>query len=181
MGFEYDLIKFFQADISPTWISFFQTITLLGSFLGFAITFIIVFIKNKKLAVALAITFVVASIFNHFLKMIVARARPFDTYGDIVNYGNEDGLSFPSGHSLCAGIFATYLIYTLFCSSKNKWTISLGVVSITLVVMLIGLSRMVLGVHYLTDIIAGIFFGVTFAFLGILLYNILVKKWKGKK
>lgn len=181
MGFEYDIIKFLQANATPNWVTFFQLVTMLGSYLGFLITFIIVFAKNKKLSIALAITFMVASLINHVLKSIVGRTRPFDTYADIVNYGNEDGFSFPSGHSLCAGIFATYLFYTLICSTKNKWTRVLGSISIILVAMLIALSRMVLGVHYLTDTIAGIFFGILFAFIGILLYNILVKKWKGKR
>lgn len=181
MGFEYDIIKFLQASATPNWITFFQIVTMLGSYLGFLITFIIVFAKNKKLSLALAITFIVSAIINHLLKSIVSRARPFDTYTDIINYGDEDGYSFPSGHSVCAGIFATFLFYTLISSTRNKWTIALVTISISLVAMLVALSRMFLGVHYLTDTIAGIFFGVLFAFVGILLYNILVKKWKRKK
>ena len=181
MGFEYDIIKFLQANATSQWISFFQTITMLGSFLGFFITFILVFIKNKKLSIALAVTFVVASVFNHFLKAIVSRARPFDTYTDIINYGNEDGFSFPSGHSLCAGMFATFLFYTLMNCTKNKWTIILGGLSLSLLTILIALSRMVLGVHYLTDTIIGIFMGILFAIIGILLYNTLSKKVKKRK
>lgn len=175
MGFEYDIIRFLQTNATTGWITFFQAVTMLGSYLGFLITFIIVFAKNKKLSLVLAITFAVGSVINHFLKAIVGRARPFDTYSDIINYGNEDGLSFPSGHSLCAGMFATFLFYTLLKSTKNKWTITLGVVSLTLLTLLIAMSRMVLGVHYLTDTIMGIFLGILFAFMGILLYNGIVK------
>lgn len=178
MGFEYDIIRFLQANASTEWITFFQIVTMLGSYLGFLITFFIIFAKNKKLTFALIATFVIGSVINHILKALVSRSRPFDTYSDIINYGNEDGFSFPSGHSLCAGMFATYLFYILLKSTKNRWTIALGGISISLITMLIALSRMVLGVHYLTDTIMGIFLGILFAFIGILLYNYIDKKIK---
>lgn len=178
MSFEYEIIKFLQANATPNWITFFQIATMLGSYLGFFITFIIVFSKNKKLTIALTLTFILASAINHVLKAIVQRDRPFDTYDDIINYGNEEGYSFPSGHSLCIGIFVTFLFYVLINSTKNKWTISLGAVSLLLVAMLVALSRMVLGVHYLFDTIIGLFLGILFAFIGILLYNTIVKKIK---
>lgn len=181
MGFEYDIIRFLQSNATPNWIAFFQTVTMLGSYLGFFLTFVIVFIKNKKLSLALAATFAIGAIFNHFFKLIVARARPFDTYSDIINLGGEDGYSFPSGHSLCAGIFATYLFYTLIKSTKNIWTRILGGTTIVLLVALVALSRMFLGVHYFTDVSIGIFLGILFAIIGILLYNTLKSKNKKRK
>ncbi len=171
MKFEYDIIRFFQSNATTGWLSFFQLVTWLGSFLGLLLTFIIVFAKNKKLSVALVSVFIVASAINYVLKKIIARDRPFETYSDIINYGNEDGYSMPSGHSLCAGIFATYLVYTLFISTKNRWTRGIGIFTISLFPLLVALSRMVLGVHYFTDTILGIFCGVLFAFLSILVYN----------
>lgn len=181
MEFEYQIIKFLQTNATPNWINFFQAVTMLGSIFGFVLTFIIVFVKNKKLSVALIATFIIGSILNRILKSIIGRERPFEIYTDIANYGNEDGLSFPSGHSLCAGIYATFLFYTLLKSTKNKWTITLGGISLSLLALLIAFSRMVLGVHYLTDTIAGIFLGISFAFIGILLYNYLDKKFKKRK
>ena len=181
MKFEYEIIKFLQSNASPSWITFFQIATMLGSYLGFLITFIIVFAKNKKLTIALTATFIVASAINHILKAIIARSRPFDSYADIMNFGNEDGFSMPSGHSLCAGIFATYLFYTLLKSTKNKWTLILGSITISLFSLLVMFSRMVLGVHYLTDTILGFILGILFAFTSILLYNYIVKKIKKRK
>jgi len=181
MKFEYDIIKFLQTNATPNWISFFQVVTMLGSYLGFLIVFIIVFIKNKKLSLAFAMTFAVGAVLNHFLKAIIARARPFNAYAGIMNYGNEDGYSFPSGHSLCAGIFATFLIYTLFKSTKDKWTLAWGTMAISLLAILIAFSRVVLGVHYPTDTIIGLILGILFAILGILIYNIIVKKIKKRK
>lgn len=181
MQFEHDIIKFLQSNASPNWISFFQAVTMLGSFLGFIITFIIVFIKNKKLSVALALTFAIGAIVNRFIKGIIARPRPFDVYEDIINYGLEEGYSFPSGHSLCVGIFITYIFYTLLKTTKNKCTISLGAISLVLLASLVAFSRMVLGVHYLSDTIMGILLGILFAFLSILVYNYIEKNRKRKK
>ena len=178
MGFEYEIIKFLQSNATTNWITFFQIVTMLGSYLGFLVTLIIVFFKNRRLTIPLIITFALGAVINRFVKAIIARTRPFDTYSDIINYGNEDGYSFPSGHSLCAGIFATFLFFTLLKSTKNKWTIALGTISLVLLTILIAFSRMVLGVHYLTDTIMGIFFGILFAIISILLYNILENKWK---
>ena len=181
MEFEGNIIKFLQAGATTGWITFFQIITLFGSLLGFFIVFFIIFIKNKKLALAFAITFAVASIANHFLKQIIARERPFATFDFIYNYGNEDGFSMPSGHSMCAGLFATFLVYHIFCSTKNVWTRVLGTISLSLFPCLIALSRMMLGVHYLSDTIVGIFVGIIFAIIGIVLYNVAIKKIKFAK
>ncbi|MBO5394554.1 MAG: phosphatase PAP2 family protein [Clostridia bacterium] len=153
---------------------------MLGSYLGFCIAFIIIFIKNKKLAIVFAFTFVVGALANFALKNIVCRARPFDTYSFIQNYGNEDGFGFPSGHSVCGAMFATFLIYHLKSQVKNKWTRACGGVALSLLTFLIAFSRMVLGVHYLSDTIVGIIFGITVAIIGIYVYTYLDKRKRRK-
>ncbi len=181
MEFESDIIRFLQTNASTGWITFFQIVTLLGSYLGLFVTFIIVFVRDKKLSVALLATFAIASVINHFLKALIGRARPFDTYEDIANYGGEDGLSMPSGHSVCAGIFATFLVYNLFKTSKDALTRTLGTTAYGSIMVLIAFSRMVLGVHYLTDIIVGMILGITFAIVGIIVYNVCMKKFAGER
>lgn len=176
MKYEADIINFLQCNASTGWITFFQIITLFGSYLGFLISFIIIFIKNKKLGVFFAFTFAIGSILNHLIKHIICRDRPFITYDFIENYGNEDGYSFPSGHSVCGGMFATFLIYHLFMQTKDKWSRSFGVISLVLFSCLIGFSRLILGAHYLTDVIAGIILGIIFAIIGIWLYNTCERK-----
>ena len=178
MEIEGNIIKFLQAGASAGWIKFFQIITMFGSFLGLAIAFVAIFIKNKRLAVMLVLTFAVASVANHFLKGIIARERPFEAFDYIHNYGNEDGFSMPSGHSMCAGLFATFLIYHLLCSSNNLWTKVFGSIALSSFACLIAFSRMVLGVHYLSDIVAGVFVGIIFAIIGIVLYNVAIKRIK---
>ncbi len=180
MKFEHDIISFFQANATTGWLSFFQFITFFGSYLGLLVTFIIVFIKNKKLSIALLLVFCIGSILNFALKHLIARPRPFETYSDIINYGNEDGYSMPSGHSLCVGMFATYLIYTLFISTKSKLTRGLGTFTILLFPVIVALSRMVLGVHYLTDTIFGLVLGMIFAILSIIVFKYIEKSLGNK-
>ncbi len=174
---EADIIRFLQSNASTGWITLFQIITYLGSFLGLFVTFVIIFAKNKKLSLALIVTFAISAVVNHFLKAIIGRTRPFDAYTDIANYGGEDGFSMPSGHSVCAGLFATFLVYNLFQTTKNRWTRIFGTTAYASIMLLVGFSRMVLGVHYISDVAVGITLGIMFAIVGIMLYNVIVKKF----
>ena len=176
MKFEAEIINFLQANASTGWITFFQFITTFGSYLGFFVAFIIIFLKNKKLGITFAITFALASVCNYFIKHIIKRDRPFVTYEYIENYGGEDGFSMPSGHSMCAGLFATFLLYHLFTQTKKLSLRISGAIFLSLFTGLIAFSRMVLGVHYLTDIIFGIIVGIIFAIIGICLYNYVRKR-----
>ena len=176
MDIEAQIIIFLQSNASTGWITLFQIITMFGSYLGFAVFFVIIFFKDKKLSVAFVITFVIASIFNHFLKLIIMRDRPFVTYSQIINYGNSDGYSTPSGHSNCAGLFATFLFYTFLTTTKSKGTKALCGIFCVLFPLLIGYSRMVLGVHYLSDVLIGIAEGVIFGLIAIVLYKLIQKR-----
>lgn len=178
MEFEAKIIEFLQTNATTGWITFFECITMLGGYLGFFLVFVLLFFKRRSLAYAFAITFALASIVNYLLKIIIGRPRPFDSFPSIKNLGEEDGFSMPSGHSLCAGLFATFLFYLTIKSAKNKSTKVCACIAICLFPPLIALSRMVLGVHYLTDTILGIFLGIIFALIGIFIYNVVAKRIK---
>lgn len=171
MEFEVNIIKFLQSGLSNGWISFFQVITMFGSWLGLLIAVIIIFRKKKLLAGLLLLTFIFALVFNVILKNLVCRPRPFESFDFIVNYGGESGFSMPSGHSVCAGVLATFLIAYIFQTSNNKTYRACGTIFITLFALLVAFSRMVLGVHYLTDIIVGLAEGVVFASLALVIYT----------
>lgn len=181
MDFELKIIKFLQANASPNWINFFQAITLFGSLLGFAIVFCILFVKKRKLSYVFAVAFAIASVANFALKMLIARQRPFDVDSDIINYGQESGFSMPSGHSMSAAFFATFVCFLCYKMTKRISTKALCTICCVLFTCLIAFSRMVLGVHYLTDTIAGIFVGVLFAITAILVYNRYIIKPSRKK
>lgn len=176
MKFEADIIRFLQGNMNHTWITIFQIISLFGGYLGFILTFFVLFIKKKSLGYAFFVAYFVAQFSNRILKLIIARNRPFVDYSDIYNYDNEDGYSFPSGHSLGAGIFLTYLVYVILPLKISKIDKVLYTSGLSLLSLSVMLSRMCLGVHYLTDTIVGIILGISFAILSILLYNIFMRK-----
>jgi membrane-associated phospholipid phosphatase len=87
------------------------------------------------------------------LKETVKRPRPYTTYpDDIVLRQKASGFSFPSGHTSCA--FATATALTL---STKKWYIAVPAFTYA---GFVGYSRMRLGAHYASDVLAGIIVGV---------------------
>ena len=175
MIFEQNIIEFLQGNLSPTWVSFFMLLTYFGSFIGFIITFFITLRKDFRFTFSFVLIFISAHILNRILKIIIARERPFQVNTNIINFGKEDGYSFPSGHSLSAGIYATFLIYMIIKSKFNRIDKILGAFTVVLFLFAVMLSRMVLGVHFLTDVIVGAIVGIMFAIISILVYNRLTK------
>ncbi len=88
-----------------------------------------------------------SSVLNLLLKSIFSRARP-DVWQQLVS---EQTFSFPSGHAMASASLAASLVVILWYTRWRKAAIILGV----LYVFVIGFSRLYLGVHYPTDIVAG--------------------------
>lgn len=108
---------------------------------------------------------------NSFIKWIVGRERP-----QIVPELHAEGFSFPSGHAMISFVFYSLLMYFLLKYFSNRFVrfcIWLGGISF---ILLIGSSRYILYVHYMSDIIAGYILG------SILLYTIIhfYEKYRNK-
>ncbi len=98
-----------------------------------------------------ALTIGVASVANSALKALIARARP-DLLDPIVV---ERGFSFPSGHS-ALGMVAYGVLAVLVSRSRLPLAARrIVIVALATLIVLIGLSRIWLGVHYPTDVLAG--------------------------
>jgi membrane-associated phospholipid phosphatase len=92
-----------------------------------------------------------AALLNLILKNIFLRPRPNFPLAYLV----EKGFSFPSGHAMVSTAFygaAAYLAFFVLKRWQNKLLVAFGCLAAAL---LIGFSRLYLGVHYLTDVIAG--------------------------
>jgi membrane-associated phospholipid phosphatase len=117
------------------------------------------FTHNKNLlqqGEQVAIAFGVSTISTWALKLTVKRDRPFVTHPDIIKLSDGGGSSFPSGHASSAFALAT----SLFLENK-KWYV--GVPAFTWA-SLVAYSRVDLGVHYPSDVLAGAALGVGSAF-----------------
>ena len=101
-------------------------------------------------AVGLLLTVVGAQMLNNVLKDWFHRTRPAPLEGLIP----AQAFSFPSGHAMVAAAFYLFVGYLAWRILSGKVRIVCAVVLIA-VALLIGLSRLYLGVHYLTDVVAG--------------------------
>lgn len=149
----------------PVWMkSFFRQITALGSGYILVLFSIIValflILKKKYFIVYMTIGAVLTGFILHgFLRQIFERERPDPAFHLI----EVDTLSFPSGHSMMAAI--VYLVLAAFLTQTQKENITknyiLGVA--LFLTFMIGVSRVYLGVHYPTDVLAGWAVGLSWA------------------
>ncbi len=112
-------------------------------------------------------------VLQKIIKFIINRPRP----DEALWWMSESSSSFPSGHSICVACVFILLCYFVCSSPQVKVWVKYVVCSISAVmIFLVPLSRIILGVHYFTDVLSGTLFGTFIATVGILLYNIYKTK-----
>jgi undecaprenyl-diphosphatase len=144
----------------PTWKTISSTAKPLSIAIPFGMLAYSLISENKKLetdAYEAAASLVIAAAGTEFLKVVVKRPRPYVTYpNDIYPDQIDDGYSFPSGHVSMAFATATSVSLT-----SKKWYIA--VPAFTWAVS-VEYSRMYLGQHYPSDVIAGAIVGAASAY-----------------
>ncbi len=115
----------------------------------------------------------VISTINYLLKIAVRRPRPG---ADLVQVMiSESGWSFPSGHTFTAVLFLGFLMYLVATGSRKGWRRSLMLSILPLLVLLVGFSRVYLGVHWTSDVLGGWLWGGWF--LALVIYA--CRRWQG--
>lgn len=163
----YDIIsRIIDPSVTPVAI----VITNLGGAIVICTLTILMFllIKNKKISFCILLNVIIATVLNIFLKNIIQRPRPVD-FRLIL----ETGYSFPSGHSMVSMAFYGFLIYLSIKYLKNKKLKIVLTTFLSILIILIGISRIYLGVHYTSDVIAGFMISVCY----LIIYTSLVKKY----
>ena len=163
----YNLIKGF---ISPKMTPIVKFITEFGNYTVMVPVIILFYLFNKDKSFNRYFTINLVAIFtsNFIVKNIIRRDRPID-----INLIIENGFSFPSGHSMVSFAFYGFIIYYVYCSHLSKLGKTIIISILTLLVLMIGLSRIYLGVHYASDVIGG--------FVLALVYLIIFIKYIYKK
>lgn len=163
-----NVLMFFAANRAEWLTLFFRAATFLGEFSVIAFLSILSVYhfyskKHSEKIKSFVISIAGSAITVFFIKHIFFRARPV-----LEAIYPETGSSFPSGHATMAMAFYGFLFYTIL---KAKWhpLKKIFLVASPLLIILIGLSRLYLGVHYLSDVLAGYAIGfiwilISFAF-----------------
>lgn len=133
--------------------------------IGFSI-FLLFIIKNRKIGISIILNLGLSVSMNYTLKQILQRPRPTE-YRII----NESGYSFPSGHSMVSMAFYGYLIYLIYKYVKNKYVKTILIMLLTILIVSIGISRIYLGVHYTSDVIAGFIVAISY----LIIYTNVIK------
>jgi len=142
----------------------FSGITLLGNWqLVIPVIFLIVYFlykKNKReYIIPLIFTVISAEAITFLGKILVHRSRPL---GATIT---ELDFSFPSGHATIAVAFYGYLAYLYLRNNKAKRAVT--IFGALIIILLIGFSRLYLGVHYISDVLAGYLVGLLALIAGI--------------
>ena len=106
----------------------------------------------------MTINVLICFLLNQGLKLLFSRPRPID-----INLITESGYSYPSGHSMMSMAFYGLLIYFISNSKLSNWKKYTLNILLSILVLLIGFSRIYLGVHFASDVIAG--FSLSLAYL----------------
>ena len=118
-------------------------------------------LKQRKYFVALLGNLILTVLLNVAIKGSFMRVRPPEEMRLIV----ESGYSFPSGHAMVAASFYGFLAYMLKKADlKRRQNYCMGLLNVV-IVLLVGCSRIYLGVHYATDIIGGFCVSVIYLIL----------------
>jgi undecaprenyl-diphosphatase len=114
-----------------------------------------------------------AGIIIQCIKLFVHRTRP-DLFKPLLH---ETGFSFPSGHSMIAMVVYGLLGYFGLRFAAGRWARVVVVAAAAVVIVLIGLSRVYVGVHYPTDVLAGWAVGVPWLVACLGLHELLTRRY----
>ena len=127
--------------------------------------------KTRKVGIMSAVALIGSLLINNnLIKNIVQRPRPYVTFTDLqIIIPQPSEFSFPSGHT--SSSFASAAVFYRHLPKK------FGVPAVILAA-LIGFSRLYVGVHYPTDVLAGAVMGILLSYMAEYLVDFLAKKLK---
>lgn len=163
--FDYKIIAFRNKIMTEHLTLLFKNLTFFGDYYIPIVIIVCIFIfnKNKYHFYVNCVNYVTAILLSGVTKLIVNRPRP---PFNLIPY--PDSYSFPSGHTLTAIVFYTFLCYI---ATKNRKTRFVLLPLIIIIILSISLSRIYLGVHYLSDVIGAVMLAIPLLLMNINIYN----------
>ena len=180
-SWEPELMAWLQQFMNPFMVTLATILTYFGEeLLIVAIFAFVYYCLDKEAGSFMGMTMMFANTGNAMVKNMFLRYRPYmvhpeveclkpvDSSADIYNV-NAQGYSFPSGHAQSS---VSYTIAAAYWFKKHIFTILAIVIP-----LLVGFSRVALGVHYPTDVLAGWALGLVCFAVSTLLYKKIKKRW----
>ncbi len=169
-GPDHELAGWFHERLTPAFVAVLHAFTDFGSgeWIGIIVSVLVLFFAWKRWWPSL-VTLIVAvpggMLLNEWVKVLVHRQRPF-LDGPFVDWS---GYSFASGHTIGATLlYGQLLLFILPCLKSRHWRL-MSVFGAACLIALVGFSRIALGAHFLTDVLAAIFFGIIWLALCVVL------------
>jgi membrane-associated phospholipid phosphatase len=156
----------FHERLTPAFASVLNTLTEFGSgeSIGIVVFVLVVFFVWKRWwpsLVTLLVAVPCGMLLNEWLKLAVHRQRPF-VEGAFVDWS---GYSFASGHTIGATLLYGQILLFVLPLLKTRHLRLLCIFSAAALVLLVGFTRIALGAHFLTDVLAAMFFGIIWLIL----------------
>ena len=174
-NFEHKVSDFIQSFRDDELTSYMKFVTQVGDLYGYiAIILILGFFlllkRRFNLVIQIVSVVVSSALLNLVLKSLITRPRPYGEALVKVNFH-----SFPSGHAMSAIVFYGLMIYFLFELKSFNLKVLLSMICV-LMIFFIGVSRIYLGVHYPTDVVAGYLGGLSSLCIGLMLIRVFSLK-----
>jgi len=144
----YNLLMSFRCDFLDFYFTNITRLGDVGMVMFILLLFLIIF-KDRR-GIFLNISAIASVGINYVLKQLIRRERP-----DSLRLVEQGGFSFPSGHTMISVCVYGYLLYLVKSSVKNKFLKYFLSTVLVILILSIGISRVYVGVHYFSDVLAG--------------------------
>jgi undecaprenyl-diphosphatase len=160
------IATWFHERLTPAFASVLHALTEFGSgksigIVVFVLVLFFVWRRSWPSLVTLIVAVPCGMLLNEWLKLAVHRHRTF-VEGVFVDWS---GYSFASGHTIGATLLYSQLLLFVLPSLKARHLRLLCIFSAGSLVLLVGFTRIAFGAHFLTDVLAAIFFGIIWLML----------------